>query len=299
MRPNAVERMDAEWERYVEDTTRQLQEEADEILATTWEDAPRILSFGGGVNTVALLLLLEQREVVYEGVVFADTEGEWPETYAYLKTYVLPFCQENDISFNIVHADKEKLGVTSLEEWCLKNESTPSRMHRWCTDRWKIRAIREFVRERFGRAICLMGIDYDEVHRMHQPHYAQIRSEYPLVEWKMTRLYCQNVIESHGWPVPSKSGCFFCPFQRNDVWRELFLTHPELYERAEFVERSNRGYPEWVLSNAKRGGKGVPLSELKVRFGHGFTQLEEFMQEEPCDNGWCELTTVQGEEILA
>ena len=40
-----------------------------------------ILSFGGGINTVALMVILLNEKAPLDGVVFADTGGETPATY--------------------------------------------------------------------------------------------------------------------------------------------------------------------------------------------------------------------------
>jgi 3'-phosphoadenosine 5'-phosphosulfate sulfotransferase (PAPS reductase)/FAD synthetase len=44
-----------------------------------------ILSFGGGVNSVALMIWLVENQQPLDEVIFADTGAEVPETYGYLK----------------------------------------------------------------------------------------------------------------------------------------------------------------------------------------------------------------------
>lgn len=44
-----------------------------------------VVSFGGGVNSTALLVGLEEREERPNYIVFADTGGERPGTYAHIK----------------------------------------------------------------------------------------------------------------------------------------------------------------------------------------------------------------------
>ena len=45
-----------------------------------------MISFGGGVNSVAMTIMLV--EDGWRGpIVFSDTGGEWPETYCYLRTF--------------------------------------------------------------------------------------------------------------------------------------------------------------------------------------------------------------------
>ena len=44
-----------------------------------------VLSFGGGVNTTALMIYLIKNNLSINEAVFADVGGELPETYSYLK----------------------------------------------------------------------------------------------------------------------------------------------------------------------------------------------------------------------
>ena len=43
-----------------------------------------VLAYGGGVNSTALLVGLHQRGIPIDLILFADTDGELPSTYAYL-----------------------------------------------------------------------------------------------------------------------------------------------------------------------------------------------------------------------
>ena len=45
-----------------------------------------VLSFGGGVNSAALMVVLLREGLPFDEAVFADTGGEVPETYQYLET---------------------------------------------------------------------------------------------------------------------------------------------------------------------------------------------------------------------
>src|SRR5690349_2587101 len=56
----------------------------------------RILSYGGGIQTTALLLLHPER---YTHAIFADTGNEHQQTYDYINEVVIPFCKLNGIEF--------------------------------------------------------------------------------------------------------------------------------------------------------------------------------------------------------
>jgi hypothetical protein len=59
---------------------------------------------------------------------------------------------------------------------------------------------------------------------------------YPLVDWGMDRLACEQCIRDAGLPVPVKSACFFCPAMKKAEIIELRVRHPALLERALAIE---------------------------------------------------------------
>lgn len=127
-----------------------------------------------------------------------------------------------------------------------------------------------------------MGISWDEMNRIHDSHSRAYTFEYPLVDAKLTRGDCKRIIQEHGWPVPPKSGCWYCPFQKAAGWKDLYVKHPDLFKRARDMEESQQHYPKYVLS-----GTGKPLKKLAVRFGEGSTKLDLFVEEETCEQGFC------------
>ena len=50
----------------------------------------RILSFGGGLQTTALAIMVAKGELEVDEVVFANTGAEKPETYWYMENYIKP-----------------------------------------------------------------------------------------------------------------------------------------------------------------------------------------------------------------
>ena len=64
---------------------------------------------------------------------------------------------------------------------------------------------------------------------------------YPLIEMGLSRDDCERIIAEAGLPVPPKSGCWFCPFQKQARWHQLKREEPDLFERALFLEGNARG----------------------------------------------------------
>ncbi len=190
-----------------------------------------VLSFGGGVNSVALAILLAKRG--WQGtLVFADTGAEWPETYEYLDSF-LPWLARRGLKFVVVGAEyRSNRYKVSLPEAIEKYKMIPLARARWCTTEYKIRPIQRWCRSTgVDFSQMMLGIAADESHR--QPD--KIR---PLVDWGITRDDCARVIVEAGLPVPPKSGCWCCPFQRRSQWRFLYERYPELFQRAMALEKT-------------------------------------------------------------
>ena len=74
----------------------------------------RFLSYGAGMQTFALLVMAEQGDIQIDEVVFADTGGEHPETYAHIEKVAKPICDRMGIPFITVRMRKIVTDITSL-----------------------------------------------------------------------------------------------------------------------------------------------------------------------------------------
>lgn len=194
-----------------------------------------LLSYGGGVNSTALLIWLHRSEPdLFKdlSIVFADTGGELPEVYASIAKFEDWLKAREQ---RIIYVKKDGL---NLEEHSLNESIVPMRVWKWCTDKWKIRPINAWADERLGRPRQhILGIASDESHRAKPNPISGIENRFPLVEQGITRQGCLNLIADAkiDWVVP-KSGCFFCPLMPTDAFMALKNSHPDLYERAQAME---------------------------------------------------------------
>jgi hypothetical protein len=248
-------------------------------------DNVRILSFGGGVNSVAILVLLAQGKIAPVDVaIFADTGCEMPETYTYIEKIVKPFCKTNNINFTTIK-NQEK----TLLEHCQKLNLIPSRQQRWCTDKWKTRTIRKYLLTHYPNATKitqLIGYAHGKEKRANKCKAEN--PEYPLIKLKITRRKCKNIIRNAGLPVPVKSGCFLCPQKQVKEWIRLYKEHPNLYHICEQLELNSKCYPTLYLNFPKIG----TLHNLRQRLeaGKKLPKLPKSVQTALfCSFGLCEV----------
>ena len=194
-----------------------------------------VLSYGGGVNSTALAVLLARQG--WKGtVIFCDTGTELPETYEFIELF-REWLKKRGIEFIVLDgAYRAAAYRMPVHEYAERNLMLPLARARWCTTEYKVRPAKRWCKEHGldAETEVMVGIAADEAHRL--PWAPR-----PLVEWGITRSQCAAIIREAGLPVPVKSGCWLCPFQRRSQWRFLLEKHPELFwKAAELEEKVSR-----------------------------------------------------------
>jgi 3'-phosphoadenosine 5'-phosphosulfate sulfotransferase (PAPS reductase)/FAD synthetase len=227
-----------------------------------------MISFGGGVNSVAMTIMLIEQG--WRGpIVFADTGSEWPETYCYMRYFEREWLKPRGLEGTILppgSAWHQKERDCSLEDYCKRWSILPLLSTRWCSVRWKRDPIHAWAAAH-PVDVQLLGISADEPRRIRDDPGVR----YPLYEEDITRRECQRIIQRAGLDIPFKSGCFFCPGQALADWRRLYTEHPDLYERAALLEeRASAKHNK----KATLDSHGISLREHAARRWAGQMQMD-------------------------
>ena len=230
----------------------------------------KYLSYGGGINSTACLVLKEQGKLDYDEAVFVDHGTDWPETYEYVEMI------KNKFPLTVLKPIYE--GYSNLYEYCWFRKMLPARWPRWCTARFKVGPLTEYHEK---PCFVMIGIDYGESHRAKISSNNREESRYPLIEAEIDREGCKQIIKDHGLPVPQKSGCYICPFQRVADWKQLRRRHPDLFCKTEQLEKRNDTYRK---SKGKSGGYLNPHKK-SLRATVDEDQVKLFKEDEypPCE----------------
>ena len=241
-----------------------------------------ILSFGAGVNTVALMVILIDEKAPLDEVVFADTGGETPGTYDSVEV-ARQYLARFHIPFRVVKARPRS---TDLFGTALRRRVIPSVKWRWCTRDFKVNPIHRHYQERGGHIKQYIGIAFDEIHRMKDSRDEYITNIYPLVEKRMTRQDCLDTIASAGLPIPEKSGCFFCPFNSTERWRHLLDHYPKLFDEAVTLEEQSKHFPGQRLTDQMfRKRSQITLREYREQLILG--KEVDFIPDGAACGGYC------------
>ncbi len=197
------------------------------------------LSMGFGVNSVAAYFLGD-----FDEAVFVDTGCEYPETYDYLDKFIGKYP---------VTVLTPKDGDLYSYSW--KYKMVPATWPRWCSVRFKIEPYAKHVEKPSFKNLAFAT---DEAHRAKLSTDKGLENRFPLLEHEVSREDCKDIIKQAGLSVPHRSKCYFCPFQTIGEWKELRMIHPDLFCKAEQLEKRNMEYriskgkkPLYLYGNAR------------------------------------------------
>jgi len=223
-----------------------------------------IMGISGGKDSAALAIHIKDKypeihsEMEY---FFTDTGKELPEVYEFLDQ------MENYLGKPVL-----RLGADKGFDWWLKYNHgfLPSHRARWCTKYLKIVPFEKFVGA--SQVISYVGIRADENRKAYMSKKKNIKAVYPLSEDGLVRKDIFDILErTVGIPKyyewRSRSGCYFCFFQRQGEWLGLKERHPKLFEKAKAYEKQGEGYKfNWTgRGNLDEVIERAKLAKLKAK----------------------------------
>lgn len=216
-----------------------------------------VLGISGGKDSAALAIYLKDRYPEIHKKVeyfFTDTGAELKEVYEFLDKLE-------------AYLGKEILRLSSgrdFDHWLkLHNEYLPSPQQRWCTRTMKIEPFERFVGD--DSVISYVGIRADENREGYLSSKETIKTVFPFIEDGIVKHDVFSILtgsvgipEYYKWR--SRSGCYFCFFQRQDEWLGLKRNHPQLFEKAKSFEARERKKYSWKDGEIDIAGKGYTWS---------------------------------------
>lgn len=202
-----------------------------------------VVAYGGGVNSVAMMLLLLEQQRSVKHILFSDTGGEKPGTYDYNAMFSEYLVKEGMPGINRLPVFKEG----GLFRDCIANKRMPSIVYgfKTCSEVWKRRPFIKFCNDnQVWPVLTYKGYDAGEPTRVKPDREAREQMAFPLVEAEMDRDDCKALIIRHGLPLPPKSACFFCPASSPEDVRSL---PPDLLAKAIELERNAKKIDAGVI----------------------------------------------------
>lgn len=191
-----------------------------------------ICGISGGKDSSALAVYLRGKVPDME-YFFCDTGAELPETYEYLTRL------EVILGKPIARLNNER----GFDHWFeVFRGALPSPQMRWCTKNLKIKPIEDWIGN--DEAISYVAIRADESNRKgYISTKTNIQTRFPFIEDGIDHAGVMQILEDAGIGLPdyyqwrTRSGCYFCFYQRKAEWIGLSERHPELFDRAVAIEQ--------------------------------------------------------------
>jgi hypothetical protein len=237
-----------------------------------------VISYGGGIQSTALVVLAMRERWAIDEIVHVDlVDAESPATREYVALFRDWLRREYGRDIMIIERDLygdmlARPGFTPVP-WRGKYERFM--LSRQCTRQYKVEPLRRYLYDRYPdeRIGLMLGISVDEYHRMRDSSAARIEHVYPLVDARLTRWQCRDIIERAGLAVPWKSSCWFCPYRSIRSQWALVQCYPDLAGMARVLEDR---------INAERRFRGK--DEIVVLRTDGVEEQVDF-----CEAGFCDV----------
>ncbi len=237
-------------------------------------------------DSSALLLLMLEKGMPIDTVIYADTGMEFPEMEAHI-------AKLDDLLFR-----ERGIHITTLRhpkgfEWLMFDAPTqqeraiarriakgqpltgygwPAMRIRWCTGQLKTHLITKEVNrlKQEKNALHYIGIAADEAHRCKDDP----TKRYPLVEWGITEAQALQICYDRGYDwgglyeIYHRCSCWCCPLQRIDNLRNLRRHHPELWARLRDMDaRARAQFGPGPMGQFKKDWSVERLEERFAREG--------------------------------
>lgn len=240
------------------------------------------VSLSGGKDSSALLLLMLEKGMPIDNVLFADTGMDFPEMTAHIARLDALLYRERGIHIT-------KLRHPHGFEWLMfeapmkqpraiarraalgqppNGYGWPGIRVRWCTGQLKTHLLAKEVNrlKQEKDALHHIGIASDEAHRVKDDP----RNRYLLVEWGVTEAQALQICYDRGfdfgglYQIYNRASCWCCPLQRIDELRRLRRHHPELWARLRDMD--NRARAQFGACPLGQFKKRWSVEMLKERF---------------------------------
>lgn len=273
----------------------------------------RVFSFGGGVQSTAVLVLqsLGKLPKPYHAFIFCNVgdDSENPETIAYVRDVIQPYCEQHGIVFIVAQKRLRSGALDTLLQAIyrpIRSVDIPAWMsggapgNRSCTEDFKIMVVDKLIKSYKCIRWCEvgLGISVDEFRRARDVQWHDTygkakkigfykKRDYPLIDLRLSRADCERIIAEAGLPPAPKSSCWFCPFMPFAQRLQQKSRQPALFnatrdiERAINDKRSLLGKDRLYLVKAK--GQPISLDDIDS------VAIPETVPipDESCDEGVC------------
>ena len=216
-----------------------------------------IVMLSGGKDSTAMLLMMLEKGMTVDEIIFCDTGKEFPQMYEHIeqvKQYInrpITVLRAKH-TFDYYMFEHKKAYGKYVDK---AGFGWPGATNRWCTGRLKVDVIKKYTKHNYKDITEYVGIAYDEKWRKKD-------KKYPLIEWGITEKQALKYCYSKGFTWGglyedfNRVSCWLCPLQPLGELRILYNKYPKLW--AELMDMDRRTYTPFK--------DGLALPQIEARF---------------------------------
>ena len=225
-----------------------------------------IVSFSGGKDSTAMLLLLIEKGYPIDEIVCCDTGLEFKDMYDHIekvkKNINMPITvlkAEKDFEYYLLEHEISK-GYRKGE----KGYDWPYFRNRWCTGRLKGNLVDKYLREKYPKDKYEIwryhGIALDEPARTEKNKHLNVL--YPLVEWGMEEKDCLQYCYDNGYDWNGlyekfdRVSCWCCPLKNLKELKVLYYDFPDYWNQLK----------EWDSKTRRKFRPDYSVEQLEEKF---------------------------------
>ena len=217
----------------------------------------QILSYGGGVQTVAMVVLVLRGLIARpDHIVIADTSREKSSTWDYLDEIVQPALEAEGMRVEIAAHDLATVDLYAHNgDLLLPVYTETGKLPTFCSNEWKKRVVQRWLRSRnVQQCNVWVGFSTDEKTRWDAANHdtGWYVRKFPLYEMGFSRADCLAVIQDYGWPEPHASACWMCPNMDDSEWYKMRRDYPADFAKAVELEAEIREWDGDVYLHSSR-----------------------------------------------
>ncbi len=233
------------------------------------KETKHIVSFSGGKDSTAMLLMMIEKGMKIDEIIFLDTTVEFPEMYEhirkveqYIQRPITILRAEHSFEYMMLDYVKKK-GKNKGQ----RGYSWSDFRSRWCTSHLKIEVSNKYLKEKYKdyEIILYQGIAIDEQKRLEKKSGSEIGSTivYPLATiFNLTESQALSYCYSKGFTWNglyekfNRLSCWCCPLQSLKELRVLYKEFPHLWQKLK----------EWDSKTYRKFRPDYSVLELEEKF---------------------------------
>jgi len=202
-----------------------------------------IVSFSGGKDSTAMLLMMAEKGMPIDEIVFCDTGMEFPAMYkhiakveAYIKRPITVIKPRKSFEYYLWQHQKVKGKHKGKRGY-----GWTGHKFRWCTKALKVGPIKIHLAGK--KHFMYLGIAYDEYTRLQRKQNQQEHYRFPLVDFKVAEAEALRYCYKKGFDWSGlyekfrRVSCWCCPLQRIGELKTLYCDFPELWKELKRLDK--------------------------------------------------------------